>query len=338
MADELNVIPSAGDSGSPLGDKNQESFMRDLIETFWRYREERFPDRDDLFDRATRSMLRPPVFKKGFEEANILVSEAAPPGVKSAVQRAIPFDKRHRFFRSMKSSQALVQSVFGNLLHYHRLDILAGLQSDDGEVAFFAEAPAASAVELEHEVTHLGEPRNTTIDLFIAPPSRVAVECKFTEWEVGSCSRPMMEDEDPRYCNGTYRRQGGRANRCQLTEAGVRYWHEIPRLFRWPADQDQAPCPVRFTYQLVRNVLAACIRPDGQLDENAHALLVYDARNPAFQHAGAGMRSWQEVRDALKEPTRIRRVSWQKISARIVAEEDLAWLAAALEQKYGIAG
>ena len=47
-------------------------------------------------------------------------------------------------------------------------------------------------------------------------------------------------------------------------------------------------CPLQGTYQLARNVLAACVQPDGTVDANSgHALVIYDDRNPAA-HASDG--------------------------------------------------
>ena len=41
-----------------------------------------------------------------------------------------------------------------------------------------------------------------------------------------------------------------------------------PTLFVWSADRNMKPCPLDGTYQLARNVLAACVRPDEiSLDE-----------------------------------------------------------------------
>jgi hypothetical protein len=336
MANEFRVIELGDASGSPLGDKDQTTYMAELLDVMWGYRGSRFAGNDGVFDRPAPSKMRPPVFQRGEEERNLILKKDAPAGVNQAVIAAGPVESRHRWFRSMKSSQALTQSVFANLIHHGKLPLLAGLKTEDGETAFFDEAPGAESVQLEYEVGHLGEPRSTSVDLLIEAPARVAVECKLTEWEVGSCSRPLMEDEDARYCDGQYRRQGGRTNRCQLTEIGVRYWQEIPRLFDWKADQDLTPCPLRFTYQLARNILAACIGPDGQIGADAHALLVYDARNPAFAAKGAGMRAWQQARSALKEPERVRRLSWQRLIGRLAEDGELGWLVDELGAKYGL--
>ncbi len=333
MANGFNVLSGGDESGAPLGIKDQTGYMAKLVETMWRYREERFAGREELFDRDRRSGSRPPVFRRGYDEHNVIVQPGAPDEVNARVIAAVPAAGRHRWFRSMKSSQALVQSVFANLAVHDALDVLAGVTSDDGEPAF-GEAPRAAA--LERRVDYLGEPTPTSVDVMVQGSGPVAVECKLTEWEVGSCSRPLADDEDPRYCNGSYTHQNGRAARCQLTEIGVRYWEYVPRLFDWAADRDLRPCPLRFTFQLVRNVLAACVRADGTLDPAGHALLVYDTRNPAFAEGGAGLRAWRETREHLEDPARLRRVSWQRLLRAVAERPGLGWLTGALAAKYGL--
>lgn len=119
----------------------------------------------------------------------------------------------------------------------------------------------------------------------------MAVEVKFTEVEFGRCSRPRLQPSDANFerdhCDGTYTVQRRRTERCTLTQLGVRYWQYAPMLFTWDAEQDHRPCPLAATYQLVRNILAACVREDGSVDATtSHALVIYDARNPAFQPGG----------------------------------------------------
>ena len=94
---------------------------------------------------------------------------------------------RHRWFRSFASSQALAQSVFGGLAAADRLDVLARVPAECGRPAFVK----ADRSRLEVEVTSLGEPRPTSLDVLLEHGDyRVAVECKFTEALFGACSRP----------------------------------------------------------------------------------------------------------------------------------------------------
>ena len=54
----------------------------------------------------------------------------------AAVLKLMPPSKRHRWFRSMKSSQALTQSVFGALAATGHLAALGALTAECGRSAF----------------------------------------------------------------------------------------------------------------------------------------------------------------------------------------------------------
>ena len=90
-------------------------------------------------------------------------------------------------------------------------------------------------------------------------------------------------------------------------------------------------------YQLVRNVLAAGVKPDGTVSlNNGHAVLIYDERNPAFQNNGAGLIAYVEVQKALQEPTMLRKSSWQRVVKHIREKDGLSWLTENLSLKYGL--
>jgi hypothetical protein len=169
---------------------------------------------------------------------------------------------------------------------------------------------------------------------------RVAVECKLSETEVGGCSRPNLRPGDSNYesdyCDGTYTRQRGRRDRCSLTEAGTHYWRYVSKLFTWAYDADMCPCPLAATYQLVRTVLAACVRPGGEVDLAAHAVLLYDERNPEFAEGGRGHAAFEAVGTALKDPALLTRVTWQSLVDCLRQDHELDWLTGALERKYGL--
>jgi hypothetical protein len=91
------------------------------------------------------------------------------------------------------------------------------------------------------------------------------------------------------------------------------------------------------TYQVVRNVLAACLADDGKLStDRAHALVIYDARNPAFFPGGMADLQWWAAIRALRYPRLLRRISCQRIAAHLHQFHDLDWLTEALADKYGI--
>jgi hypothetical protein len=95
----------------------------------------------------------------------------------------------------------------------------------------------------------------------------VAVEVEFTEAEFGRCSRPRLRPEEAGFaqdhCDGSFSVQRDRQSRCSLSERGILYWQFLPQFFAWSATKDHRPCPLAFTYQLVRNVLAVCVSEDG---------------------------------------------------------------------------
>ena len=75
---------------------------------FWRYRDERFAGAEDLFDpRYQPGGTQPPVFKTEHAHRNVLVRPDAGQDEIDAVWSAIPDGMRHKWFRSMASSQAL---------------------------------------------------------------------------------------------------------------------------------------------------------------------------------------------------------------------------------------
>jgi hypothetical protein len=284
---------------------------------------------------------RPPVFLEQASEYNVIMEPELSDDRKEELLEEIPFSERHRWFRSMSSSQAFSQSIFGNLKLYDKLGLLNGLTDISDKPLFDPVDISAENLRMEYRVDYLGEPRPTSVDVFISGDYQVAVECKLTETEVGACSRPRLREGDINYladfCDGTYTIQKGRNERCSLTETGVLYWKYIPDLFTWPNHIDLKPCPLNLNYQLVRNLLAACVRPDGNLSpENGHMVLIYDDRNPAFKIGGKGFVSFEAVKAALRFPNLLRKCSWQQIIKQIGDEPTFKWLSEGLETKYGL--
>lgn len=317
------------------------NYRQDLIARFWQYQQEHFPDWERYFERPIRPNGRPPVFREDVAAHNVLIEPDMPETKQKQLLHEIPVSERHRWFRSMTSSQALAQSILGNLKVYDRLHFVSELTDDFGYPLLGDANVSPENFSMEYSVKYLGEPRSTSVDGFITGDYQVAIECKFAETEVGSCSRPRLEKGDSNYetdcCDGTFTRQRGRRERCSLTEVGVLYWKYVPGLFTWQNDRDLSPCPLRRNYQLVRNILAACIRPNGTLlPQNGHAVLIYDERNPAFQRGGDGFDAFEETREALKNPNLLRKCSWQRIIRHIRNKADLTWLTEQLESKYGL--
>ncbi|MGI9311241.1 MAG: PGN_0703 family putative restriction endonuclease [bacterium] len=310
--------------------------MNEIYDQLWDYAE-----RENLLallDRDSRGdATRPPVFQKQHSDCNILLPSSANAMTRKKIVGVLA--RRHRWFRSMKSSQALAQSAFANLVVAGQFDALNNLPTDQGLPAFGMDLGRASA-QLEYEVGFLNEPMPTSVDVLISGARRVAVECKFTESSFGQCSRPGMRPEKKNYqrdhCDGSYTRQRGREDRCSLSERGIAYWRHAPRLFRWKNDRDYESCPLRFTYQIARNLLAACVGADGAADiESAHALVIYDHRNPAFQRGGDACDQFRSARDALRDSSLLRSCSWQALTAALADNPPTEWLARQLARKYG---
>ena len=278
---------------------------------------------------------RSPVLMSSFASNSILV----PPNNSKAndIRTAIPGSQRHKWFRSLKSSQALTQSVFGAIRAFDRLDLFQDVSAECGRAAFFEDHRDGSLV-FEHEVRGLEEPRPTSVDvMFTGPQERVATECKFTEREFGVCSRTQLSPDNDQHCNGSYQVQSGRRNRCALTEIGIRYWEYLPHLFDWPSDRDHVPCPFGDVYQLARNALAATVTLDGTFKPSTgHVIVVYDARNPEFREDGEAERQWDIATAACRVPGLLRRLSWQRLMAALARAPELAYLVDDVERKYGL--
>lgn len=322
-------------------DSKMTTYKAALVNRYWAYQRLVFPDVETFFERPFAPDGRPPVFLAAQAQHNLIANPEATPEELGHLRQLLPPRERHRWFRSMHSSQALAQSVLGNLALYNHLSLLAELRDDDGEPLFGPAQVSAETFVLEHNINHLGERRRTSLDGFVSGPYQVAIECKFTEAEVGPCSRPSLRPSEANYhtdwCDGSFTRQLNRRERCSLTESGVLYWNYVPALFTWPTDTDLSPCPLHRNYQLVRNILAACVRADSTVaPERGHVVVIYDERNPAFQAGGAGLGAFAETRQALKVKGLLKKCSWQRIVSHLKEEAILPWLTEQLALKYGL--
>jgi len=312
-------------------------YKADLNGSYWEYQKIHFPDWQKFLERPYAQDGRPPVFLTREAWRNVVINPQASQPEINRILALIPEPDRHKWFRSMNSSQALAQSVFGNLALYGLLHCLIELQDDDVESLLDKVQVSFENFSMEFKVDHLGEPRPTSLDGYISGGYRVAIECKFTEAEVGTCSRPRDSNYEREYCDGNYSRKGAGRERCPLTEIGVLYWRYVPSLFKWQSNSDLSPCPLNRNYQLVRNILAIGVNADGTVSlEDGHVILIYDERNPAFQERGAGLAAYMETRAALRKPTMLRRCSWQRIIQHIRHNGFLPWLTEHLALKYGL--
>lgn len=316
-------------------------YKKDLNQRYWEYQKEKFPHWQTYFERPYGEDGRPPVFLKTQATQNIIFNPGASQNQKDQLIALVPLCERQKWFRSMNSSQALAQSIFGNLATYDQLPVLANVIDDDGVEIFKKARLSKENFHMEYKISQLHEPRPTSLDTYISGDFRIAIECKFTESEIGTCSRPRLQPNSSNYekdfCDGSYSYQRTRQERCSLTEIGVLYWKFIPGLFKWVNDIDHENCPLNRNYQLVRNVLAASVKPDGSLSHHDnYAILIYDERNPSFQEGGQGWQTYVDTRNALIETDILHKCSWQKILKVMREEHCLPWLTEQLALKYGL--
>jgi hypothetical protein len=311
-------------------------YLTQLRKGFSEYRDAYFVAGSNVFeDRAEGEAV---VFKSAYRDQNLIIPPCSA-SKRAQIIAKIPRSKRHRHFGSMQSSQALAQSVFGAIETCGRLPLLSAIKAEDGRLAF-GTALNQTSLELEKDIDSLGEQlgRSTSVDVWFEGPYRVAVECKLSEAAFGTCSRTRLEPGDKQHCDGSYTLQGERKmERCSLTQVGVRYWNYSEAAFGWSADIDHRRCPMSNTYQLMRNVLAACVVTDGALDEGiGHALVIYDQRNPSMAEDGECGRQWREIFSALRNPGTLRPLSWQSLIAQWPNDDVLDWLRSELRAKYGL--
>lgn len=307
----------------------QAAYVDYLTGRLWDYRALRFADRDELFDRRLGGApgSRPPVFNRESGDRNVVVSTE--PARAAAVRALIPIKKRHRWFRSMKSSQALALSIFGNLKILGHADVLEAVKSDGNGGPAFGSGPIRSeSIVLEHDADLPGERTSTSVDVLIGGDSTVCVECKLSESEVGRCSRPLLPPGSKRHCAGA-NALASNGLRCPLAPR-VKYWDEVPNFVQMDRWRGRRECPMFEPYQLIRNILAANRpqRPRG------HALLIYDARNPAFRPAKNA--TFEVLQADLLDPSVLRRCSWQSILAAMMDRQELQGLVQEVGLKYGL--
>lgn len=326
------VSPAALKNLSHPAPANPDEYLNTLNQTFWDWARALPKGALDGIERENR----PPVAAADRPEISLILSPVSHLAEKTI--NVIPVKDRHRHFGSFRSSQALAQSVFGAIKIYGRLEILESMRADCGRPAFTS-AKGAELI-LEYEVETLSEPRPTSVDVLMTGTNyRVAIECKLTEQEFGGCSRTKNPQDSPSFCDGTFSLQKNRDSRCALSEQGIAYWDHLPSLFNWQNDRDHRPCPFKDGYQIARNALAATVWKAGELKANGgHVLVVYDARNPAFEPGGRADEQFERVSAASLTPGLVRRISWQTITGHLAEAADLNWLADGLKRKYGFAG
>jgi hypothetical protein len=316
-------------------------YKSSLNQRYWEYQKSQFPHWQKYFERTQAKDGRPPVFLISEAWRNVIVNPDADQQEIDRLLTLVPKPERHKWYRSMNSSQALAQSVFGNLVIHGFLKCLNELKDDEGLSLFGKAIVLSENFTMEHKIDYFGEPRRTSLYGYISGDYRVAIEFKYTEADIGTCSRPRLTLADSNYehehCNGTYTKQRKRVNKCSLTEIGVLYWRYVPELFIWKSENDYSPCPLFKNYQLVRNILAVGVIPDGRVSlDNGHVVLIYDERNPTFGEGGKGFIAFTECQFALRNPRMLRKCSLQRIIQMLRSKDVLPFLTEHLDRKYGL--
>lgn len=103
------------------------SYRDDMLQGFWGYVEEYYPVLKASLDSEETSSTRPPVFKEICAYRNLLSDPKLGFFKRRKLRSLIPDAGRHRWFRSMSSSQAFAQSFFGNLILLGEIDSLTEL-------------------------------------------------------------------------------------------------------------------------------------------------------------------------------------------------------------------
>lgn len=246
----------------------------------------------------------------------------------------IPVHNRHRWFRSMLSSQALAVSVIGTMVKRDGLSLISGLICD-GANRLVPDERTFQLVGFEYTPKYLERgKRKSQIDVFLESPGwRLAIECKLTEENIGHCQR--SEDGEPQKA---YQTLSGFDFCYRVKFNGAAYWDYWPHISAIPVPETcNDECPLHCTYQLARNVICAGVNPKtGEFDGSGTALLLYDQRNPSFHPDGDAFQSYTTLESALKNQSAIRTATWQSLCSLLLEAGGFEDLLEFLGEKYGL--
>jgi len=219
---------------------------------------------------------------------------ALPPGWGSRLAALVPETSRHKHARSGGSSQTLAVGLLGPPALYD--EHLQWLFEPKG---VFPRLKEPLGWEFEYPVGFglLNElPRTTDIDFFVCGADGViAVEAKFTEQGMGTCSCKKRATGD-----------------CDERVKARPYWKVAREVFGLSGPNPPTPCQLSFAYQAVRNT-AAVLEMTGLRKVAAFGIL-YDARNPYFAGVPGGWPGWAQVlRETRSEQVVFRAQSWQEL-------------------------
>jgi hypothetical protein len=167
-------------------------YKADINQRYWKYQKSQFSNWQSFFERPYVQDGRPPVFIRHEAWRNVIINPVAGQQETHRFLALIPKGERHKWFGSLNSSQALAQSILGNLAIHGFLECLSEIKDDEGMDLFGKAQISSDNFKMEKKIDYLGEPIQTSLDGYISGDYQIAIECKFTEAEVGSCSRPQL--------------------------------------------------------------------------------------------------------------------------------------------------
>lgn len=154
-------------------------YKADLNRRYWEYQKSQLSNELNFFERPYAQDGRPPVFITNESWRNIIINPTASQQEIDKLLSLVPEGEKHKWFRSMHSSQALAQSILGNLAINNSLRYLSEIKDDDGLDLFGKAQISSDNFAMEYKVNYLGEPRSTSLDGFVSGDYRIAIECKF---------------------------------------------------------------------------------------------------------------------------------------------------------------
>ena len=183
----------------PSSKSEMSLYKEELCSRYWSFQRVKYSNVNDYFERPFAPDNRPPVFLKPKSHENLIYNPSASEKERKQLSEIFPQASRHKWFRSMNSSQALAVSVLGNLKIHNQLECLRNIKDGNGISVFDKGELSFEFFKMERKIDYLAEPRPTSLDGFFEGKYQISVECKFTEADFGNCSRPRLTPKDPNF-------------------------------------------------------------------------------------------------------------------------------------------
>lgn len=261
------------------------------------------------------------------------------PGAWPAVEpwRKFPWDRGPYGIRTWlpQSSQAIAIDIWGCIRASPERDDILNTLADALQIP--RKGRWTVRFEWIDPYNELREKRRTQVDVVLKnDASLFFVECKFTEREGGSCSRPIPKGEfgGLAQCNGNYETQADPIRyslfdyfgiapideKCSLTREGIGYWNVIDQSMNYRHREVYIPCPFAGPrYQWMRNIVMSKLVADR--NKLIPCFILAYAEHPLLPFSKAlrlgGLAS--EIREMLSGTVGFHSITYQEI-IRIVRE------------------